>query len=305
MAPLPTAYGDSQNIAIDVAEFFDNLPANNAVENEGILMAISAHGLQNNQSVSQSIDPRLQNRSFGSRICRIGLSESNSQVCDQNSPSRDSSTQYLFCTDVDRNDHSLFPLCNGYLSNPSSFSQSTNLPNNENDSLSFNYTSDKDKSDSTKSCKSAESSDKCNEMPSSSEPSAWRHLTEPCNCSHTPRRTNITPNIPFHRRDNIDHLSNSAPIREESSSVEEEVSAGNSSIIESKKEECLTDDKSSDDSANEEDCQSSNNQSSSSVYPMTEPSDQPFDETFDFMEAAVAFAIQNKGLTSFSSVDYG
>lgn len=267
-------------------------------------MAISAHGLQNNQSGSQNIDPRLQTRSFGYRTHRIELSEPNFEIHGQNSLSRDSPTQYLFCTDVDGNDPSLFPLCKGYLSNPSSFSQSTKLPNDESDSLSFNYTSDKDKSDSSKSSKIAESSDNCNEMPSSSEPSAWRHLTEPCNCSHTPRRTNITPNIPFHRRDNIDHLSNLAPNREESISVEEEVSAGSSSMIESKKEDSLTDDKSSDDSANEEDCQSSNNQSSSSVYPMTEPSHQPFDETFDFMEAAVAFAIQNKGLTSFSSVDY-
>lgn len=266
-------------------------------------MAISAHGLQNNQTGSQNHDPRLQTRSFGSRIHRIEVSEPNFQIHDQISPSRDSSTQYLFCADVDRND--LFPMCKGYLSNPTSFSQSTNLPNNENDTLSFNYISDKDNSEPTKILKSADCSDNCNELPSSSEPSAWRHLTEPCNCSHTPRRTNITPNIPFHRRDNIDHLSNPAPIREESISVAEEVSTGSSSITESKKEDSLTDDKSSDDSANEEDCQSGNDQSSRSVYPMTEPNDQPFDETFDFMEAAVAFAIQNKGLTSFSSVDYG
>lgn len=39
--------GSSGFLALEVADFINNLPGANSVENEGILMAISAHGLQN------------------------------------------------------------------------------------------------------------------------------------------------------------------------------------------------------------------------------------------------------------------
>ncbi|XP_026750013.1 uncharacterized protein LOC113510706 [Galleria mellonella] len=41
---------ESRFLALDIAEFINNLPGDNTVENEGILMAISAHGLQNTSS---------------------------------------------------------------------------------------------------------------------------------------------------------------------------------------------------------------------------------------------------------------
>ncbi|KAM3965591.1 uncharacterized protein ACR2FA_000437 [Aphomia sociella] len=38
---------ESRFLALDIADFINNMPGDNSVENEGILMAISAHGLQN------------------------------------------------------------------------------------------------------------------------------------------------------------------------------------------------------------------------------------------------------------------
>lgn len=45
-APLPPEDEPSRYVALDVADFINNLPGDNSIENEGILMAISAHGLQ-------------------------------------------------------------------------------------------------------------------------------------------------------------------------------------------------------------------------------------------------------------------
>uniref|UniRef100_A0A2A4J9K2 Uncharacterized protein n=1 Tax=Heliothis virescens TaxID=7102 RepID=A0A2A4J9K2_HELVI len=45
--PVPAEHQSTRNLALDVADFVNNLPSDNSVENEGILMAISAHGLQN------------------------------------------------------------------------------------------------------------------------------------------------------------------------------------------------------------------------------------------------------------------
>lgn len=50
--PLPVEGNNSRFLALDVAEFINNMPSDNSIENEGILMAISAHGLQNNSSSS-------------------------------------------------------------------------------------------------------------------------------------------------------------------------------------------------------------------------------------------------------------
>lgn len=52
VAPLPADMDNNQFLALDVAEFINNLPGDNSIENEGILMAISAHGLQNTSSSS-------------------------------------------------------------------------------------------------------------------------------------------------------------------------------------------------------------------------------------------------------------
>ncbi|XP_063539623.1 uncharacterized protein LOC134748775 [Cydia strobilella] len=56
VAPLPTDMDNNRFLALDVAEFINNLPGDNSIENEGILMAISAHGLQNTSSSSSNED---------------------------------------------------------------------------------------------------------------------------------------------------------------------------------------------------------------------------------------------------------
>lgn len=56
VAPLPTEMDNNRFLALDVAEFINNLPGDNSIENEGILMAISAHGLQNTSSSSSNED---------------------------------------------------------------------------------------------------------------------------------------------------------------------------------------------------------------------------------------------------------
>lgn len=53
VSPLPAEIGN-RILALDVAEFINNLPGDNSIENEGILMAISAHGLQNTPNASSS-----------------------------------------------------------------------------------------------------------------------------------------------------------------------------------------------------------------------------------------------------------
>lgn len=50
------AQRDDQSLALDVAELINNFPSGNSIENEGILMAISAHGLQNTSRSSSNSD---------------------------------------------------------------------------------------------------------------------------------------------------------------------------------------------------------------------------------------------------------
>lgn len=52
IAPLPAEMDTNRFLALDVAEFINNLPGDNSIENEGILMAISAHGLQKTSTSS-------------------------------------------------------------------------------------------------------------------------------------------------------------------------------------------------------------------------------------------------------------
>ncbi|KAJ0175074.1 hypothetical protein K1T71_009215 [Dendrolimus kikuchii] len=68
--PLPAEGNNSRFLALDVAEFINNMPGDNSIENEGILMAISAHGLQNHSSSSSE------------------KSESDSSDCGNTSPTR-------------------------------------------------------------------------------------------------------------------------------------------------------------------------------------------------------------------------
>lgn len=55
IAPLPADMANNRVLALDVAEFINNLPGDN-IENEGILMAISAHGLQNTSTSCSNND---------------------------------------------------------------------------------------------------------------------------------------------------------------------------------------------------------------------------------------------------------
>lgn len=61
-APLPADIGN-RFLALDVAEFINNLPGDNSIENEGILMAISAHGLQNNSASSSNDQSHMEEQS--------------------------------------------------------------------------------------------------------------------------------------------------------------------------------------------------------------------------------------------------
>ncbi|CAG4943523.1 unnamed protein product [Parnassius apollo] len=74
----PAEVEANKSLAIDVADFINNLPEDNSIENEGILMAISAHGLQNTSSSSScnkedlcpltsdnELDPELSNLLLG------------------------------------------------------------------------------------------------------------------------------------------------------------------------------------------------------------------------------------------------
>lgn len=94
---------------------------------------------------------------------------------------------------------------------------------------------------------------------------------QPCSCSTSRDEDPPVPLIPFHRRHKV-------PI-----SVNDSIDVSDSS-------------------------NSSSSSSSASVTPDADETNninQQFDDHFDFMDAAVSFAIQNKGLTSFGSVDYG
>ncbi|CAH4022330.1 uncharacterized protein LOC123707690 [Pieris brassicae] len=60
IAPLPAEVDNNRFLALDVAEFINNLPGDNTIENEGILMAISAHGLQNTSTSSNQEGEKKQ-----------------------------------------------------------------------------------------------------------------------------------------------------------------------------------------------------------------------------------------------------
>ncbi|CAB3221717.1 unnamed protein product [Arctia plantaginis] len=60
--PLPPEDGRFYYVARDVADFINNLPGDNSIENEGILMAISAHGLQHPRNSYSNIHIENSNR---------------------------------------------------------------------------------------------------------------------------------------------------------------------------------------------------------------------------------------------------
>lgn len=56
LQPLPPDEDRFYYMARDVADFINNLPGDHSVENEGILMAISAHGLQHSRRSNTDIN---------------------------------------------------------------------------------------------------------------------------------------------------------------------------------------------------------------------------------------------------------
>lgn len=85
-APLPADMVTNRFLALDVAEFSNNLPGDNSIENEGILMAISAHGLQN--ASSRSTDT----------LHTTSLEESEQSVAPSPPPSNDSWNKTSTCS---------------------------------------------------------------------------------------------------------------------------------------------------------------------------------------------------------------
>ncbi|KAG7300187.1 hypothetical protein JYU34_015736 [Plutella xylostella] len=67
VTPMPTENDSNRFLALDVAEFINNLPGDNSIENEGILMAISAHGLQNTSNASTSTKEDNKNHQYKSK----------------------------------------------------------------------------------------------------------------------------------------------------------------------------------------------------------------------------------------------
>ncbi|XP_045775671.1 GATA zinc finger domain-containing protein 14-like [Maniola jurtina] len=71
IAPLPADMDNNRVFALDAAEFINNLPGDNSIENEAILMAISAHGLQNNSSSCSNETNNLSQSNFSSKDVSI------------------------------------------------------------------------------------------------------------------------------------------------------------------------------------------------------------------------------------------
>ncbi|XP_077290418.1 uncharacterized protein LOC143914186 [Arctopsyche grandis] len=66
VAPLPPNVEENRRLGLDVTGLLDDLSGDDGIENEGILMAISAHGLQNNRATArtrENITPRTRNLS--------------------------------------------------------------------------------------------------------------------------------------------------------------------------------------------------------------------------------------------------
>ncbi|XP_039758747.1 uncharacterized protein LOC120632802 [Pararge aegeria] len=69
IAPFPADMDSNRVFALDAAEFINNLPGDNSIENEAILMAISAHGLQNNSSCSNETNNLSQSNYSSKDLC--------------------------------------------------------------------------------------------------------------------------------------------------------------------------------------------------------------------------------------------
>ncbi|VVC87430.1 uncharacterized protein LOC126966863 [Leptidea sinapis] len=107
LAPLPPDADNNRVLALDVAEFINNLPGDNTIENEGILMAISAHGLQNTSNASSSndhekslTDSQSKDMFNSSPSSPIQSDDELSQTANSNKNSDPNSSNELDCNDM-------------------------------------------------------------------------------------------------------------------------------------------------------------------------------------------------------------
>lgn len=114
-----------------------------------------------------------------------------------------------------------------------------------------------------------------------------------CLCTNTHRRANTVPNVPFHRRNNSEPISHSLSLLD-SSDVMLEVPSGDRTSE--------TDDSSNkkpSDESMEEDEDKTEERETAQETSTSQSNDGQFEEDFDFIDAAVSFAIQAKGLIPF------
>lgn len=229
-------------------------------------MAISAHGLQNNQDDSRNVNAR---RHFPPGIRLFYNRNQIMRHLDEENAQQDSS---------DSHEVSQSP------SNSTRQGTDENSPNVETTS------STSKKVDSNSNLNENTSCEHSNEnIPH--EPPAWRHLSDACNCPNLHRRTNNTnvPNVPFHRR-NYTNMSSHVNI---DSTLDEPMVS--SSEMASEVNTSLKNDKSSSGNSNNNECLSSSD-SVQDNFPVSNDNNEQFEENFDFIDAAVSYAIQAKGL---------
>lgn len=263
-SPLPPyldvdrhTYLVEHQLRLNVTDFLEDLDGDDVIENEGILMAISAHGLQNNQDDSRNVNAHRQ------LPPGIRLFYSRNQIMrrlDEENAQQDSS---------DSHEVSQSP---------------SNSGKQETDENSPNETTSKKVDNNSNENPKCEHSNE--NIPH--EPPAWRHLSDACNCPNLHRRTSSNiPNVPFHRRNYTNMSSMSIE-----NALDEPMVSGSE----------MTDDVSSSLKTEKSSSGNSNNNertSSDSVqdnFPVSNDNNEQFEENFDFIDAAVSYAIQAKGL---------
>lgn len=145
MAPLPSDMDNNGVFALDAAEFINNLPGDNSIENEAILMAISAHGLQNNSSSCSNDTNNLSQSNFSSK--NLSLSPPSSPL-----PSDDEAIQATNANDQNQVDESSNDFDMTWSSSDVKQNVSNNLPASfypDTSNFSYQYFSESDNPNSS------------------------------------------------------------------------------------------------------------------------------------------------------------
>lgn len=145
MAPLPSDMDNNRVFALDAAEFINNLPGDNSIENEAILMAISAHGLQNNSSSCSNDTNNLSQSNFSSK--NLSLSPPSSPL-----PSDDEAIQATNANDQNQVDESSNDFDMTWSSSDVKQNVSNNLPASfypDTSNFSYQYFSESDNPNSS------------------------------------------------------------------------------------------------------------------------------------------------------------